>query len=299
VSSDKAQIYNFGNKLSLAPISGSEISTANQMYATTQVFLTTAPSNWVGDLKLLPATDNWFDTVRVPGKDLAYDPTGQLDNWKSRADAWNTEVNPAIRYFIGDDPIVHGLESTGVTSSSVSKSTIATLNSAIISHQEVNSATGKVIDKSIKNTMRSRDIIIEAHGLKPSTRLYFYFDGMDVTNNVTQINLIYYTTRYVYEQMDKDGFVSVNNNVYTRVVVGTGGISSTAGGKFYGIFRVPAKTFNIGAREFKISNSPTFSDPIESSYAKCTFYTQGSSVNSTHSILNTRPTNRLSNKSLT
>ena len=280
------------------------VSTANQMYATSNIALSTAPSNWVGNLKLMPATDNWFDTIRVPGKNLVNDTTGQLDNWKSRSDAWNTEINPAVRYFVGDDPKVRALESTGVTSSAVSKSTISELNNSIIPFQEINSATGRVIDRSIQNTMRSRDIVIDARGLIPGTRMYCYFDGIDVTASVTQIALKFFDPTggpaYTAKSADENGIITRETNVYHEsLVTGTSGMFSDAKGNFFAIFRVPAKTFNIGAREFKISNSPTFSSVGETTYAKCTFYTQGSSITATHSILNTRPTNRLSNKSLT
>jgi len=274
-------------------------STANQMYATSNVALSgSAPINSVGDLSLFPSTDNWLATTRVPGKDLANDPTGQLDNWKVRSDAWNTEVDPAVRYFIGDEPGIRALESTRVVSSSISSSTINALNSAILSHQQTNPATGRILDTSIQNTMRSRDIIVSATSLKNSTRLYFYFDGMDVTSNVTPISATSGSTiSEIYEEFDANGFLPTTSSLFTRQTPSAGGILST-NNKFVGIFRVPANKFNVGAREFKISDKATYDDSTETSYAKCMFYTQGASVTSSSSVLNTRPTNRISNKSL-
>jgi len=302
-----ALVYNTSGSTGVVKTSGKKlmlaytevISTANQMYATSNVALIgSTPISWTGDLSLFPSTDNWIDTTRVPGKDLANDPTGQLDNWKTRTDAWNTEIDPATRYFIGDDPSVHSLESTGVISSSISSSTIKALNNAILTHQQTNPATGRVLDTSIQNTMRSRDIILSATGLKNSTRLYFYFDGMDVTSNVTPISIAYNkTVSDVYESFDAYGFLPTTSALFTRQVVANTGITSAAS-KFFGIFRVPANKFNIGARELKISDKSTYDDATSASYAKCMFYTQGSSVTSTGSILNTRPTNRISNESL-
>lgn len=272
------------------------VSTANQYFVTSNTIISAIPSNYVGDLSLFPSTDNWLNTTRVPGKDLANDPTGQLDNWKIRADAWNTEINPAVRYFIGDNPTVRSLESTGVVSSSVSSSTVSALNSAILTQQQTNPATGRVLDTSVQHTMRSRDIIVSANGLKNSTRLYFYFDGMDVTANTTPIS-ISGTISDIYETFDANGFLPETSALFTRQIAGETGITS-ANGKFTGIFRVPADKFNVGAREFKISDKSTYGDTSESSYARCVFYAQGSSITSTSSILDTRPTNRLSNKSL-
>lgn len=285
-----------GNKLMLAYTE--IVSTANQSLITSNTALTTVPINYVGDLSLFPSTDNWINTTRVPGKDLANDPTGQLDNWRVRADAWNTETNPAVRYFIGDDPSLRSLQAAGVVSSSVPSSTISGLNSAILTQQQTNPATGRILDTSVQHTMRSRDIIITASALKNSTRLYFFFDGMDVTANVTPISIASGSTiSTIYELFDANGFLPTTSTQFTRQIPAASGITS-ANGKFTGIFRVPANKFNVGAREFKISDKAVYGDSAETSYAKCTFYTQGSSVTSTSSILDTRPTNRLSNKSL-
>lgn len=285
-----------GNKLMLAY---TEIaSTANQSLITTFTALTSVPINYVGDLSLFPSTDNWLNTTRVPGKDLANDPTGQLDNWRVRADAWNTETNPAVRYFIGDDPSLLSLQATGVVSSSVPSSTVSGLNNTILTQQQINPATGRILDTSVQHTMRSRDIIITASALKNSTRLYFFFDGMDVTANVTPISIASGSTvSTIYELFDANGFLPTTSTQFTRQIPAASGITS-ANGKFTGIFRVPANKFNVGAREFKISDKAVYGDTTETSYAKCTFYTQGSSVTSTSTILETRPTNRLSNKSL-
>lgn len=286
-----------GNKLMLAY---TEIaSTANQSLITSNTTLTTVPVNYVGDLSLFPSTDNWINTTRVPGKDLANDPTGQLDNWRVRADAWNTETNPAVRYFIGDDPSVNSLQAAGVVSSSVPSSTISGLNSAILAQQQINPATGRILDTSVQHTMRSRDIIITASALKNSTRLYFFFDGMDVTANVTPISITSGSTiSSIYELFDANGFLPTTSTEFTRQTPATGIGITSANGKFTGIFRVPVNKFNVGAREFKISDKAVYGDTGETTYAKCTFYTQGSSVTSTSSILDTRPTNRLSNVSL-
>ena len=285
-----------GNKLMLAY---TEIaSTANQSLITSNMALTTVPTSYVGDLSLFPSTDNWLNTIRIPGKDLANDPTGQLDNWNARADAWNTETNPAVRYFIGEDPSVNSLQVDGVISSSVPSSTVSALNSAILTQQQTNPATGRILDTSVRHTMRSRDIIITASGLKNSTRLYFFFDGMNVTANLTPISISSGSTvSSIYELFDANGFLPSTSAQFTRQTPAAFGITSS-NGKFTGIFRVPANNFNIGAREFKISDKATYGDSKETTYAKCTFYAQGSSVTSTSSILDTRPTNRLSNKSL-
>lgn len=288
-------------------------STANQQLVTSDMIVADVPISYVGSLSLFPSTDNWLNTTRVPGKDLANDPTGQLDNWKVRADAWNTETNPAVRYFIGDEPKAASSQYAGSVSSSYS-SDLGTLSGYTLAQQQTNPATGRVLDTSVQHTMRSRDIIVSAKGLKNSTRLYFYFDGMDVTSYITPISLtensrVVQDDWYVYSyissylesvlnnEYDADGFLPATSPNYIRRTPGSSGISST-NGFFFGIFRVPANMFNVGAREFKITDANTYTGAIETTYAKCTFYTQGSSVTSSSSILETRPTNRQSNLSL-
>lgn len=95
--------------------------------------------------------------------------------------------------------------------------------------------------------MRSREVRILMHGLRPNTRHYFYFDGKDVNSNVVP------------------GVVPASDSVRDVVAAGTVSTSviSDSNGSIAAIFTIPAETFYVGDRVLVISDVDNF-ESIES-----------------------------------
>jgi hypothetical protein len=277
-----------GRKLML---SYTQATFAQQPYASTFVNLSQDLNfNWVGDMNVIPATDNWLNTIRDPNRENVSDSTGQSDNWKRLSDAWNTEVDPVNRHWIG----INVAEKYKNLISSVSRDATITTTSTVVDRSnleiptsEKNTAVDRVTDSSVNHVMRSRDFIFESIGLKDNTKLYAYFDGVDVTANCTQIRLVGSTqVKDLYSMFDNDGILAANSSLYTTLSAGDLRVENN---RVVGVLRVPANTFNIGQREFKLTDSSTNSDSLATTLSRKLIYSQGLSLNNTDDVLNTTP----------
>ena len=84
----------------------------------------------------------------------------------------------------------------------------------------------RVTDVKLVPFMRSTDITFFAKGMKPNTRVYCYFDGVDVTENCRP---------------------SILTTQGTPILVNSGGNCT-------GIFRIPANRFYNGQKTFRLTN---------------------------------------------
>lgn len=290
-----------GNKVMLAY---TEESFAEQPYASLGLNLAVELTfSWVGDIRIVPSTDNWLNTVRDPSQDFIVDLTGQADNWKALVDAWNTEVAPLNRHWVGNSTTTSsivgsstqrsqfgGLETFDVRRT-VTTNTVAEqiqLANLDIGVSQQNTAVDRVADISISHKMRARDFIFQATSLKDSTRVYAFFDSVDVTANCKQIQLVGNTrVEDLNALFDNDGILRTDVTKWTLV---SNGILRTARNKIVGVFRVPANTFNVGQREFKIIDDATNRDSVATTLARASVFSQGLSIVKAQDVLNTRPT---------
>ena len=285
-----------GNKLML---SYSEESFINQPYASTPINLAQELTfTWIGDLDVIPPSDNWLNTIRDTSNNLVIDNSGEADNWKKLANAWNTEVAPLNRHWIGN------LQTTTQLSTEVQGQNIVEVTRQITRNiqsefiQQVGFTTSatdtktvdRVVDISIAHEMRPRDFIFKASGMKAGSRLYAFFDGIDVTAYCKHIRLVAgKTLQNLYDQMDNNGNIpaSALNVYYTLVANGTLRVDENY--EIIGIFRVPEKQFNVGTREFKLTDSSTNTDNGTTTFAKDTIQATGITQVKSTTVLNTRP----------
>jgi hypothetical protein len=230
--------------------------------------------NWIGSIQLNPSSDTWIDTKRsertydIEGsynskmQELGVDSNTGLSpiDWNSWETNW-TGTN------ISDGPSLGKIE-TGSTSSTVTNDpgsgrrlvtdTTTTVTDFIeFNDQTVTTTTNqsrqgiqfgvterfdstnlgdKIISREIIKTMRSRNIEIIAKRLKPSSRVYAFFDNVDVTS-------------YVVPKLIE---VSMSSGTFTagETVVGSLGSKTirfrlaTQNHK-YGSYNSPEQTFSI------------------------------------------------------
>lgn len=279
-----------GNKVML-PYTHSEFSV--NPFASSALNLAQKLSyDWTGVLSMYPASDNWVDTVNYPAKNLVVvDLQGNADNWRQIANAWDTEYNSWESRWVGV-PVQQDVGSTKSTVNRVfDSSTQSDLIGASITVGPTESQTqARTVDVSVNHFMRGRDFIFSASGMKDLSRVYAFFDGVDVTANCVQIQLQSgKTINDVFDQIDSNGTLQANSSVYFQKSAGSLYVDSN--GELIGVFSLPDQKFNVGQREFKLSDSATNSDASATTVSKNILVSQGLSIISSPTQVNTRPIN--------
>ena len=124
--------------------------------------------------------------------------------------------------------------------------------------------------------MREREFVIRATGLKNNSRVYAFFDGIDVTENCYQIYLKNNTTvEELNDEFDNNGFLTNQGTNWDIKADGATDPLYVEDGEIYLLFRVPPKTFYVGQREFKVTDSPTNSEGTTITSARNTIFAQG------------------------
>ena len=248
--------------------------------------------DWTGVLNIYPSTDNWMDTVNYPNKNLVVvDLQGNADNWRQISNAWDTEYNSWESRWVG----VPVQQDVGSTKSSVDRVFDSSIQADIIGASITVGPTeaqtqARVVDVSVNHFMRGRDYIFSASGMKDLSRVYAFFDGIDLTANCVQIELVGgKTVNDVFNLIDENGVVAVDPTVYTAT--SNGELYVNSDGEVIGILSLPDQRFNVGQRELKLSDSATNSDTTATTISKNILVSQGLSILSSTTQTNTRPIN--------
>jgi hypothetical protein len=240
--------------------------------------------NWIGSIQLNPSSDTWNETRRT---ERTYDIEGTYGSTIKQLGAdsntglspidWNSWETTWTGSSISDGPSLGKIQ-TGSTSNTVSQrisqrqivDTTTTVSDFVeFKNQTVTTTTNqsrqgiqfgvterfdsknlgdKIISREIITTMRSRNIEIISKRLKPSSRVYAFFDNVDMTS-------------YVIPKLIE---VSMSSGTFTdgEAVVGTLGSKSirfrlAKQNHKYGPYNSPTETFSINPYlpENSLSNS--------------------------------------------
>jgi len=104
-----------------------------------------------------------------------------------------------------------------------------------------------VTDIEFRPFIRSREIQIEMYGIRPNTRHYFFFDEVDVNDNVAPGKFI----------QDQAGITNESTRVVRNGRFGTA-VRSNERGELFAIFKIPESTFIVGERELVIADVDEF-----------------------------------------
>jgi hypothetical protein len=218
---------------SIVTLNYNEVEWYKQTFATTTASVTPyLVSFWQGNIELIPSSDNWVDTTRLEAKtinvegnygnvlakavkDNKVDPQTGLAPaiYGAAVDSWSgTKTTPDTKLVTtktepkwlgggnGTQEFVYGTVTTTVTEQKIETTTATGTkiqNGTQITVTPVYDTTSvgdKVVSKDLVLIMRSRNIEFIAKKVKPSTRLYAFFDGIDVTKycipKLLQISMI-------------------------------------------------------------------------------------------------------------
>ena len=229
----------------------------------TQASATTAESvnpfdlqNFTGELKLTPDKDTWIDITKVPeynsfinntldsiaGVDENSTVATIMGAIRSIDEFW---VDVAGNKSIGDDPALHGTSFYRDDLTSQTESISRDISLGNVRDQYFNTtpidaaiATHGLTDGVTKNIkilpyIRSRDVIVNARGLKPNHLNSMIFDGTSVENHFAQANRIYmnYDPQKIRRQnTDLTGklFQPDIDGTYEKIKLSSGGKSANA-----------------------------------------------------------------------
>ena len=204
-----------------------------------------AIQTWIGVIKLSPETDTWIDTQKAP--DIVLDIDGNYEAIRAREknrlgtvwDSWKTvwtgvvatEVGGIINTQVWRRVRNSGLWARGGVRGFARNRTQRTLtttntrqnrtgvNTRLVESRERRFVDKKIVDSSIIPWIRHKHVGFEVTGLKPNTKVYPFFDGINVSAYVA------------------------------------GSLVTDSAGKLTGkTFGIPSKQFRTGKRTFRLTD---------------------------------------------
>lgn len=253
-----------------------------QGYATTTRNCAGSIWSFVGDLALIPNSDYWCDTVQGPDTNITIDLN--TDAWEYLASTWPANWNAAITNFNGQ-PVLTSTTTNNVggtyavtqadgsqiiyqNTETVNTYATPTVTTQTGEQAGVNFVTttqsyGNLVkDTSIIPYMRSRSILFKMQGMKAAARLYAFFDGVNVSQYITQL------TAAEFNAGLKTATGAPITPAATEGAAFVVGNDETA----YGVFRIPNDSslkFKTGSKRLRFVDNPTNSSTFGQFTTSC------------------------------
>ena len=243
--SSNSAITTFSNKVATLSKLDYPLNSASQPYATALKNCTTSFYNYVGKMQINPTYDPGPDTVRAPAINFETDlATPFIDFTEALSEFINLTTSQTRQLENRVQTIVRELE--------VGTGTSTTQNLGDF-----------VTNVNFQPYMRSRKIQIRVVGLRPTTRFFFFFDGVDVNNHVIKAveadpAAIAAGTAIVSPSGSFNGVAKV--------------IESDSDGVLRAVFKIPEGQFFVGDRKLEILDVPDIADKdAATSYASTNY----------------------------
>jgi hypothetical protein len=159
---------------------------------------------FLGDVKINPSSDDWFEVDRRP--DIVIDVEGSFTTikalaekagvlgtiWNAWQNQWTGATTTTVREFSssGRNWVTWGTVTTEATEIGQARTGIKTNLVAKIDRQTV---ADRVLSTAVIPYIRSRNILVQIQKLKPETRFYPFFDGVDISAYCTPASKLVYT----------------------------------------------------------------------------------------------------------
>jgi uncharacterized membrane protein YgcG len=229
--------------------------------------------NYRGTLKVNPPGITSADLLQKPLINGSIDNyTNFVDGGRSSGSRFGTEWG---NWTDAGSPTITGQDSqTNLTAASQTSQTFRTTTTTTLAQQQTR--IGKrfttqptettvdvgdyVTDVSIQTFVPSTDVYFTAKGMKPNTKLYVYFDNINVS--IYCLNLSTYLGSWTQTGGDYVSiggafvYIAHDGTVYYHTNNWGGQITSDSYGNVYGIFKIPTNVFKSGQLEFKLTDIP-------------------------------------------
>jgi hypothetical protein len=223
-----------------------------------------------GVVELNPETDYWIDTTTSPDVQINFDLN--TDAWNRLANSWGTEWGSWTNIWssTSSSTTTNPWQVNTVTTTQTGQERTGLRTTVGVPLTQEQSIGEFVRNVNVIPFMRSRVIEVTADGLKPSTRVYPFFDDTDVSSYCTPANSSFANT------------ATEGSNLIT---------DST--GKLYTLFRIPNEDglrFRTGSLIFKLSDSVTGREN-STTFASTRYTADGLSQEVGETIISTRRPN--------
>tara|TARA_Y100001938_G_scaffold51208_1_gene71445 strand:- start:555 stop:7355 length:6801 start_codon:yes stop_codon:yes gene_type:complete len=247
---------------------------------------------WTGVCQLNPSGDEWFEVNRLPA--LIINKEGNFDQLVAQVgNAMGTVWNSWQTQWSGTSTTRQQISSstfnttnfnwwstqvntfrdttTRVTTTTTQRQRRTGLNTQVVAQIDYESDGDRLRSTALIPFMRSVNITFTAQGLKPVTRMYPFFDKVNVSS-----------------------FVTPNANGYSTASLG-GSIIADGNGEVSGVFTIPDPNvagnpkFKTGQRVFRLTSSETnLTNPEPETFAQAIFSSTGILRNIQEEIIATR-----------
>lgn len=245
---------------SLVTLPYTEVNFLIQEYASNYLNVNPyAVYRWNGDVKLVPSDDTWYDTVYTDPQVTyqVYNNGNLTQTWNSWGLNWVGGNTTSKLYNLGG---TNKTNSTGIfADDSHTRTGSITTTSTSTSIQVIDD---KIVDTSVVPYMRTRDVAFSAVGLKPQTKVYAFFDNVNVGLYCKQTDKAY----------GADMITDVDGNIT-------------------GTFTIPnnsAVRFRTGSKQFTLIDNPENVKETSLAYGDANYTAKGILVTRTQSILATQ-----------
>lgn len=251
--------------------------------------------NYVGDMQLDPPVDNWTDTAVQP--DVAVNFDGNYDNWQTLSEAWGTQwgdwqdlvtgrrvntdttVTGGQTRVSGDTLFQDQIQISTTTTTQRQTRQGIQLN---VTPETVTQRLGaKVTNTSLIPYMRSITVTVKCQRLKPNTRIYPFFDGIAVSEHCRPLTINALTAT----PTDPAQYSQYADGAYGAPLV------TNADGVAVIQFRIPANTFRVGSKNFRVCDDPFNRTSFVTTSATQTFAANGISQTVQDTVISTREAN--------
>ena len=233
---------------------------------------------WVGHIALTPDTDDWKDVSREP--DLVVQTADNFDLLAALADkagiegtrwnSWQTEWTgvPVTRTTTrtntsgGLSIPARTVTTTTTTTTQTGVQTRTGVQTEVVPNTVLQDIGDRVVDVSLESYIRARDVDFVATRMKPNTRVYAFFEGVDVS-------------AYITPEGGVLGGALITDNF--------GAVSGT-----FSIPNTDTLRFRTGSRQFRLTDRSDNSYSSVRTSANATYQASGLLLNKEKTILSTR-----------
>ena len=263
-------------------------------------------TQYEGIVKLSPSGDEWVDTERRPAQIIQDNTAMEVLTFLNQTTdifegvlgtQWNNvEILSQGVVATSDQSIV---QTGAFVTDTIAIEELATgVSTTLESNTTIEESQGdKVVNINIVPFVRSRDVSIYCSGLKPNTRLYFFFDGKDVTRYVAATENFHeysvheqvknYNSDYEPNSTEAGGpFQTTDVNHYDLPL-----FSLAETGEFFGTLRIPNNEnlrFRTGLKQFKVTSSSVNNEEDADTIAETTYSAFGLNQTVEETITSTR-----------
>lgn len=253
--------------------------------------------NYIGNMELDPPVDNWTDTAQLPDVSVNFD--GNYDAWETMANAWGTQwgnwqdtvtgrttVGQSSQTVAGNTRISGDTllqeQSQIVTTTTEQRQTRQGVSLSVTPETQSQRTGARVTNTSIVPFMRSVIVTFIAQRMKPNTRVFPFFDGINVAAHCRPLDFDPSTD---LKPFDPATYSSYADGAYGAPLI------TNAQGICVGQFRIPAATFRTGDKNFRLCDDEYNRDPFITTASNKTWSANGLSQSVQDSIISTRVAN--------